>query len=144
MLIHGNQDPNHKQLLAQGKDVNDMKAEGGYLPNQPTNPVYLLFTQSTKDGNFGREHKEDEWLCHCWYQVLVIEKEKQHIGGVLPSNYFLVRQGLLYFQNFLHSYAPTPHPFPLCGHLGVEKIREHFHWCGMVTEVKNFVQRCQQ
>lgn len=40
------------------------------------------------------------------------------------------------------------HTHPLRCHLGVEnmmkKIRDRFHWPGMLTEVQNFVQQCEQ
>ncbi|KAK3526405.1 hypothetical protein QTP70_025434 [Hemibagrus guttatus] len=46
------------------------------------------------------EEKEDDWLKHCWGQVLQVEGVITHPGNQLSVAYFLVKGGLLYNHTF--------------------------------------------
>ncbi|KAF4075159.1 hypothetical protein AMELA_G00231410 [Ameiurus melas] len=119
--------------------------------------------QVSREGQFGREQKEDDRLKHCWAQVSAIEGIDQSPDLRLPNTYFLVKGGLLH-QRACHRgeqvdllvvpRMKTPlvmhlaHANPLGGHLGpqntLEKLRDWFIWPGMDAEVREFCQRCPQ
>lgn len=96
---------------------------------------------------------------HCWNQVLEIERQIQ----VGLATFFKVKNRLLYYYchhlgklcdllivscSKINSLIHLAHYHPLGGQLGekntFEKIRDCFHWPGIVMEVNNFVHCCLQ
>ncbi|XP_060748945.1 uncharacterized protein LOC132861438 [Tachysurus vachellii] len=130
-------------------------------PQPQVNPLSSLFQQATQERGFGKEQKEDDWLKHCWGQVLQVEGVNTDPAWPLPPLYFLVRNGLLYFHTdrrgepcdlLVVPRQRTPpllhlaHTHPLGGHLGpkntLEKLRDRFTWPGMNTKVLGFCRAC--
>ncbi|KAK3554748.1 hypothetical protein QTP70_033442, partial [Hemibagrus guttatus] len=48
--------------------------------------------------SFGKEQKENDWLKHCWCQVCEINRVNTDPTQCLPTSYFTVRNGLLYYH----------------------------------------------
>lgn len=80
-------------LLAEQESVN---AKANSEPSIPANPLSNLSHQALGEGNFGRQQKEADQLKHCWGQILLFDDESQRSN--LPLTYFLVKNGLLYYQ----------------------------------------------
>lgn len=64
-----------------------------------TNPILSVFQQVKQQENFRQEQKEDDRLKHCWAQVRQIEGVDQNPDQGLPTTYFLVMGGLLYYRS---------------------------------------------
>lgn len=64
----------------------------------PTPPrcLTVLFQQATWKGNFRRDQKADNYLKHCWGQVLEVDGVKQQPDH--ESDPFLVKRRLLYYH----------------------------------------------
>lgn len=92
----------------------------------------------------------DDWLKHCWGQVLQINVENQDPMPTLSVAYFIVKNRLLYYHcttaaspvissTKIDNVMDLAHAHLLDGHLGprniLEKTRDQFQWPGMVTEV---------
>lgn len=67
--------------------------EGGCIK---TNPLCELFLQVSLSSRFFQDQKDEGRLNHCWSQVLVVEGEPRQQGR-LPTQYFCIRNGLLYY-----------------------------------------------
>lgn len=57
-----------------------------------------MCNQVARKLGFGKDQKEDNQLKHCWGLVLHIDGENTHPNQEVPTPYFLVQNGLLYFQ----------------------------------------------
>lgn len=128
-------------------------------------PLFHVYVQVSKEGNFGQEQKEDERIEHCWGQVCLVKGKDQSPGQALSPTYSLIHKGCLY-DHVKRCIQPTDllmvphskvdivmhlvHTHPLGGHLAVRntvlKLHDKLYWPGMEVEVKNLCQcssRCQ-
>lgn len=70
-------------LLAEGEiAAAEAKAKG--QPSLPMNSLSTLSQQVVRKGNFKREQKTNNWLKHCWSQVLHVDVENLHPNQGLP------------------------------------------------------------
>lgn len=95
--------------------------------------------------------------------MLQVNGENQHPNKELPTAYFMVKNGLLYYhcsccgnlcellvipRSKIDSIMHLAHYYLLGGHVGLlntlEKIQCQFHLLGMVAKVCNFCQCCPQ
>ncbi|KAK3551819.1 hypothetical protein QTP70_029007 [Hemibagrus guttatus] len=74
VLCH-NEGPQPDAVASETQSPRAMHAEPSYPgeSEKEANPLSSLSQQVTKEGSFGREQKEDDWLKHCWGQVLQAE-----------------------------------------------------------------------
>ncbi len=150
-----NRGPRERPVLLASDSARD-----GESPFQTTNLFYDVFQQVTGGRAFAKEQLGDDRLKHCWTQVRVIEgKETQPPPHPVP--HFVVQKGLLYCvaqrrgeeKKLLvmprlktETVMELAHSHPMAGHLGaqntIQRIRDRFHWPGLVAEVKRFCQAC--
>lgn len=131
--------------------------------NHLTPPLISLFFVSAGDerGNFRQKQKEGDHLKHCWSQV-----QAGRNGHLAPQHVFSCPKRVPLIKAYTpgcavqspsgaplqggHRHVPAAFP-PFGVHLGAKntlvKVRDRFHWPGMVAEVKNFVkiyEQCQR